>query len=335
MDHDESILKRVKTEFILEYLSENSDEEHCVNSNALIAYLAEKGIHCARKSVYDDINALNIYGYDISKGQHSNEGYFLAERPFETSEIRVMIDAITSAPFITERKTEELTKKLLGFLSRYQRETMASQISSKNRIKFSNEQIYYVIDKINRAISEKKQIEFDYHKYEIIDNKPVLTKQRHFRMSPYALVWANDKYYLVGNYSKYNNLSNYRIDRIRMLDVTDKDSRPFEEVCEYKGEFDSADYIKKNIMMYNGEEIELELVCDNQLLDSMLDKFGCDSMIVNKMKNRFYIKANVFLSDGLIDWLFQYCDRLKVMSPKVVQDKIKEKAQATVKFINS
>lgn len=335
MDEKESMLKRVKTEYILKYLSEYSDSEHCVNSNAIISYLAENGISCARKSVYDDISALNLFGYDISRGASSNDGYFMAERTFETSEIRLMIDAVTSAPFITEKKTKELIEKLLGFLSVYQQEVIKSQLSSSKRIKFSNEQIYYVIDEINRAIAAKKRVEFDYYKYEIVDNKPVLTKQRRFEISPYALVWANDKYYLVGNYDKYDNLSNYRLDRIKMIDISDKAARPYSDVCGYDTEFDSSDYVKKNIMMYNGEEIEIELVCSNELLDLMIDKFGSDTMIVNKMKNRFYIKATVFFSEGLIDWLFQYCDRVKILSPKMLEEKIIEKAEATVNFLKS
>lgn len=335
MNDKESILKRVKTEYILKYLSEYSDSEHCVNSNAIISYLAENGINCARKSIYDDISALNLFGYDISRGASSNDGYFLAERPFETSEIRLMIDAVTSAPFITEKKTNELIEKLLGFLSVYQQEVISSQLSKSKRVKFSNEQIYYVIDEINRAISEKKRIEFDYYKYIINDNKPILTKQRRFEISPYALVWANDKYYLVGNYDKYDNLSNYRIDRIKMIDITDKDARPYSELSKSDEEFDASDYVKKNIMMYNGEEVEIELVCSNEILDLMIDRFGSDTMIVNKMKNRFYIKTTVFFSDGLIDWLFQYCDRLKILSPKILEQKIIEKAEATINFLKS
>lgn len=335
LDEKESMLKRVKAGYILKFLNEQSDGEHCVNSSAIISYLNEIGINCGRKSVYDDIAALNMFGYEILKGSSSNEGYFLADRQFQTSEIRLMIDAVTSAPFITEKKTAELTEKLLKFLSVYQREVIISQLSTDKRIKFSNEQIYYVIDEINRAIADKKRVEFDYYKYAVTENKPVLTKQRRFEISPYALVWANDKYYLVGNYDKYNNLSNYRLDRIKMIEITDKTARPYCEVCGYGTKFDASDYVRKNIMMYNGEEIEIELVCSNELLDLMTDKFGSDATIVNKMQNRFYIKTSVFFSEGLVEWLFQYCDRIKILSPKKLKDRIQEKAQVTIDALNS
>lgn len=333
MNENETLLKRVKTEYILKYLNRYSDSEHCVNSNTIIKYLKENGINCARKSVYDDINALNMFGYDISRGLSSNEGYFMAERPFETSEVRLMIDAVASAPFITEKKTQQLIDKLLDFLSVYQRKTITSQISNGKRVKFSNEQIYYVIDEINSAIAAKKRIEFDYYKYTIIDNKPTLEKQRRFQISPYALVWAHDNYYLVGNYDKYNNLSNYRLDRIKMVEILDKDARPYSEICNQETRLDVSDYAKKNIMMYSGEEVEIELICNNELLDLMIDKFGTDVTFVNKMKNRFYIKAKVFFSDGLINWLFQYSDRIKILSPNKLKKKITEKAKATTDFL--
>ncbi len=333
MDDNESLLKRAKIEYILKFLREYSDSNHCVNSNDIIDYLTQNGISCARKSVYDDIKALNKFGYDISRGQSSNEGYFLAERRFETSEIRLMIDAVASAPFITEKKTRELTDKLLSLLSRYQREGINPQFQNENRVKFSNEQVYYVIDDLNRAIIEKRRVEFDYYKYSIVDNKPVLTKKKHFVISPYAMVWANDKYYLVGNYDKYDNLTNYRIDRIKMISITDSPARAFSEVCEYRDFFDKSDYVRKNMMMYNGDEIELELVCDNGLLDLMVDRFGDDAMIVNKMNNRFYIKTAVFDSEGLVDWLLPYCDRVKILSPASLKSKIEERVRRALEFM--
>lgn len=333
MNDKERSLKRVKTEYILEFLREYTDGNHSVNSNAIIKYLKSKGINCARKSVYNDINSLIEFGYDIIRSDNSTEGYFLAEREFEISELRLIIDAVASAPLITEKKTVDLIEKLMKFLSSYQREMIKSQITLDKRVKLENEQIYYVIDSINRAISEKRQIEFDYYKYHIVDNKPKLEKKRRFTLSPYALIWANDKYYLVGNYEKYNNLSNYRIDRIKMANVTDIPARPYQDVCSYTDVFDAADYARKNILMWGGDEIEMELVCSNELLDTMIDKFGIDVTFVNKMKDRFYISTRVFFSEGLVDWLFTYCDKLKILSPKILKDRLLKKTRATLESL--
>lgn len=333
MTENETLLKRVRCEYILEYLRDYTDADHSVNSNAIINHLAQKGISCGRKAVYDDITALTMYGYDIVRAKSSNDGYFLGERVFQSSEVRVMVDAVTSAPFITEKKTVELRDKLLKFMSRYQREEILSQLSPHERVKSQNEQIYYVIDEINRAIAAKRQVEFDYYKYSATIGKPQLEKQRHFVISPYALVWANDKYYLVGNYDKYDNLSNYRLDKIKMIKTTEHEARPYIDICGNDTPFDTTEYIRKNIMMYNGEETELELICDNVLLDVMADKFGIDSITVDSPDGTFSLKATVFYSDGLIDWLFQYCDRVKILAPQRLRDSIKEKAAATIKLL--
>ena len=326
---NKGLLKRIRCEYIFEYLKENTDSEHCANSNAIIAYLAEKGIVCGRKTVYDDITALKLFGYEIVRAKSSNEGYFLAERTFQSSEVRVMVDAVTCAPFITEKKTKELRDKLLKFMSRYQREEISSQLSPHERVKSKNEQIYYVIDEINRAIAAEKKVEFDYYKYVITSGKPTLNKQRHFTISPYALVWANDKYYLVGNYDKYDNLSNYRLDKMKMINITDKNARPYSDIAGENSVFDTTEYVRKNIMMYNGEETEIELICDNSLLDVMIERFGVDAVAVDEGEEKFSLKTTVFFSDGLIDWLFQYCDRVKIVSPQRLKEKMIEKARLT------
>lgn len=329
MAENETLLKRVRCEYILEYLRDNTDADHCANSNAIIKHLAQKGISCGRKAVYDDITALIMYGYDIVRAKSSNDGYFLGERVFQSSEVRVMVDAVTSAPFITEKKTVELRDKLLKFMSRYQREEILSQLSPHERRKSQNEQIYYVIDEINRAIAAKRQVEFDYYKYSATGGKPKLEKQRHFVISPYALVWANDKYYLVGNYDKYDNLSNYRLDKIKMIKTTESEARPYSDICGNDSPFDTTEYIRKNIMMYNGEETEIELICDNSLLDVMIERFGVDAVAVDESEEKFTLKTTVFFSDGLIDWLFQYCDRVKIVSPQRLKEKMIEKARLT------
>ncbi|WP_255883476.1 MULTISPECIES: YafY family protein [unclassified Ruminococcus] len=333
MDDKETLLKRLRCEYILEYLRENTDSEHCANSNTIIEYLAENGIRCGRKTVYDSITALKLFGYEILKGATSNDGYFLAERTFQSSEVRVMVDAVTSAPFITEKKTRELRDKLLKFMSRHQREQILAQLSPHERVKSQNEQIYYVIDEINRAIASGRQVEFDYYKYELENGKPNLKKQRHFAISPYALVWANDKYYLVGNYDKYDNLSNYRLDKMKMISITEQAARPYSDICGEDSVFDTTEYVKKNIMMYNGEETEMELICDYGLLDVMVDKFGVDAVTVDELGEKFSLRTTVFYSAGLIDWLFQYCDRIKILSPQRLKDRIREKAESTMKLI--
>ena len=153
----------------------------------------------------------------------------------------------------------------------------------------------------------------------------MLRTERTFEISPYALVWSNDFYYLVGNYEKYDNLSNYRLDRMRMAQLTDKKIRPHQQVSGYAGAFDTADYVRKNMMMYPGLQEEIELLCKNSLLDVVLDRFGTDAQVINKEKGRFLLRAGVYISDGLVDWLLPYSDRLYVMRPRSLREQVEEK----------
>ena len=196
------------------------------------------------------------------------------------------------------------------------------QIYVEQRVKFENEEIYYTIDAINRAIAVNKQISFLYHHRIIVDKKAKLDKGREFRISPYALLWENDKYYLAGNYGKYNTVSNYRLDRMKHAAVTDVDSRPFSEVSPYRQYFDAADYLRKTFNMYNGEQEMIELRCANGILEAVIDKFGSEIEFCCHDENAFTVRAHVCVSDGLVEWLLQYGGRITVQSPSRLRQEI-------------
>ena len=323
--------RRVKLLYVLDFLKAYSDEEHPVTAAKIMDFLKERSIESGRKAIYDDINALCAYGLDVSRAYAAKDGFFLAEREFEVAEIRLLLDAVASAPFITEKKTRELSKKLLAFLSVHQSNEVAPQLHIDTRLKFKNEQIYYIIDAVNRAIAQNKKIAFTYCHYKIEDNQAVLKKDRDFVISPYALVWANDRYYLVGNYEKYDNLSNYRLDRMKMAQITQESARPHSQVSGYTGVFDTADYVRKNIMMYPGAQCELELLCKNSVLEIMLDRFGSGCEVMNKGKERFLLRTSVYISDGLADWLLPLCDRIHVCAPHKLQVMLEQKLAAIAK----
>ena len=178
---------------------------------------------------------------------------------------------------------------------------------------------------------QNKKIAFTYCHYKIEDNQAVLKKDRDFVISPYALVWANDRYYLVGNYEKYDNLSNYRLDRMKMAHITQESARPHSQVSGYTGVFDTADYVRKNIMMYPGAQCELELLCKNSVLEIMLDRFGSGCEVMNKGKERFLLRTSVYISDGLADWLLPLCDRIHVCAPHKLQAMLEQKLAAIAK----
>ncbi len=323
----EQYARRLRILYILKYFKEYSDENHSINTTEILEYLKTQDITATRKTIYEDINALCEFGIDIYKSPVTKEGYYLDYRDIDVAQLRTLCDAVASAPFISNQKSVALIEQITALTSSFEKEKIHNYLSINNRVKSNNEQIYFVIDVINKAINNNRKITFEYNKYMIIDNKPVLTKYKDFKLSPYALVWCNDNYYLVGNYEKYDNLSNYRIDRIRNAVALKETSRHFSDVCEYVEKFDVADYIKKNIMMFTGEETEIELLCKNTMIDIIVDKFGTECEIINKAKGRFLVRVSVYLSDGLVNWLLPLCKDVYVEQPKVLRDMLIERTK--------
>lgn len=311
---------KIKFLEILELLKQYSDDDHPLSAEQLCTLLQKKGIEAERKSVCRDIALLNDYGFDIIHTRLPKQGFFLAKRDFELPEVRLLMDAVLAAPFITNKKTAELTGKLSGLLSCYQADDVLKQINIEQRVKFENEEIYYNIDTINHAITEHKKITFLYHHRVIVNQKALFDDGRKFTISPYALLWVNDKYYLAGNYDKYDAISNYRLDRMKHVEATSLESRPLNEVSSYEKYFDTSDYLKKTFNMFNGEQEMIALRCSNDLLEAIADKFGSDLEFTCHDEKAFTVRASVYVSDGLIDWLLQYGDRITVLSSKNLKD---------------
>ncbi|QEY34007.1 WYL domain-containing protein [Caproiciproducens galactitolivorans] len=167
-----------------------------------------------------------------------------------------------------------------------------------------------------------KKISFCYHHNVIVNQRAQLDEGKKLIISPYALLWHNDKYYLAGNYEKYNNISNYRIDRMKHVELTDLSVRPFSEVSDYRECFDTTDYARKSFHMFHGEQERIVLRCSNDLIDVIVDKFGRNIELSCHDRNAFTVRASVFVSDGLVEWLMQHGDRVVVLSPKRLKEKM-------------
>lgn len=320
----------------LEYLYKYSDTYHTVTSVDIMEHIQKKyGIEADRRSVYRDIAALNDFGIDIVKMPSKKEGYYMASKIFEPHEIKLLLDAVLSAPFITEKKTEQLRSKLLSMLSTFKADEIDKQTFLEKRVKLKNEQIYYSIDCINNAITQKKKVKFKYHHYKLKGNKITADKGKEFLLSPYALLWCDDKYYLVGNYEKYDDVSHYRIDRMSNVRLLDKDIRPYSEVCEYTDCFDTADYARKSFKMYAGKPQRIVLLCDNGLFETMLDKFGFDANYKQISSTDFTVTATANISNGLLDWLISYCDKCRIIAPTELNIMLRNKIDAIKSYINN
>lgn len=318
---------KLKLLYLADILKKKTDEENFLAATEICEELQKQGIPAERKSIYKDIDILREYGFDIiHTGSKNRGGYFLGARDFELAEIRLLSDAVQAANFISQKKTNQLVKKIESFASEKQAKILHSQVYVDNRPKCKNEEIYYTISLLDEAISNKVKVSFTYTRRKITEEFKTANEDKSFKVSPYALIWSDDHYYLICNNEKYDNLMHLRIDKIKKLEKTNERARHFSEVSDYRNNFDSADYAAKLFNMYSGEPKPVELICDNDILEVILDRFGEKAKIQKYDEDRFLLKTNAAVSDGLTKWVVQFGGKVKVKSPNDLIYEVKKKA---------
>ena len=319
---------KLKLLYLKDLLSAYTDEDHILNAAELADLLLSKyGIECERKSIYKDLTILQQYGCNVIRTKSPKKGFFLAEGEFETAELRLLSDAIQAANFISKKKTITLLKKIESFSSVYRADILREQIYIDSRAKSDNEALYYTIDTIDRAIKAKKKVSLVYVRRRIDDTFAARKESRTFVLSPYAMIWSNDHYYLVANNEKYNNLMNIRIDRIHSAKLLEEPARPIGEVSNYETEFDPADYTSKTFNMFSGEQEMIELKCSNALIEAIIDRFGESAHTRIAGGSCFYLRTEAAVSDGLVSWIMQFGDQIEVVSPVLLREKVAERAE--------
>lgn len=315
--------QKLKLLYLIDIFKEYTDENNPLSAEKLCELLAERGITCERKSIYRDISVLCEYGYDIVPST-SPRGYFLGWREFEVPEICLLSDAVESADFISAKKTRELTRKLEGLLSKNEAKKLRRQVFVDNRNKSDNERVYINIDTLSDAIDQMKKVELGYRRH-ILSNGKIADVVKTFTVSPYALCWADDHYYLICNNEKYDNLMHLRVDRITEVKALAEASRHFSKVSEYQNYFDVADYCSKAFNMFGGEKQKIELRCKNGLLESIFDRFGEDLTVFPDGNEHFRFLTDANISEGLVGWILQYSAEIEVLSPERLRSAITEK----------
>ena len=317
--------QKLKLIYIIDILKKQTDEEHPINATELCDKLSELGVSAERKAIYNDIETLISYGYDIIKTRIPKSGYFLASREFELPEVYLLADAVRSADFITPKKTRELLNKIDSFLSIHQAQKRERVTYISSQYKCKNESIFYNIDLINQAVESGVKVIVTYTQRYLSDDKQIKVKEKTMRISPYATLWESDRYYLVGNNEKYDNLIHLRVDRIKKIELTNERVRHFSEVSDYTDSFNVADYASKTFNMYGGETAEIELRCKKDRLEQVIDRFSDEISVYKLTEDTFSFTTDVIISDGLISWLLQFGSDIEVIKPEAVRQKISDK----------
>ncbi len=317
-----TVVSKTRILHLTDILTRFSDEEHPLDAGELIAKLAEREVETERKAIYRDIAAMRDVGMDVIFTRTPKPGYFLGERKLQLAEIRLLMDGVLSAGFITHKKSMELVEKLTSSVSCYQARELSKQIYIDHRNKQQNEGIYYNVDTINEAIAKRRKIRLDYGRRVLGEKGGVEWSTKTFVISPYALLWYDDRYYVIGNNEKYDNLMHLRVDRMHRVEMLSQPSRNFEEVSKYRGSFDVADYAAKLSNAYVGTPMTIELVCQPDLLEAVLDRFGKDLSIRRRPDNRFSFRVEMAVSDGLVRDILNFGSGVEVVSPKALRSKI-------------
>lgn len=310
--------QKLKLLYLAQIFEKRTDENHGLTVQQLIDALAELGVSAERKAIYDDLEALRLFGYDIMSVQSKSHSYFLANREFELPELKLLADAVASSKFISERKSNQLIKKIEGLASDYEARQIQRQVLVANRVKTMNEKVYYNVDAIHQAIADERQVKFRYFDYNVSREKVYRDGGEYRTASPYAMVWDDENYYMVAFYEKYGTVTQFRIDKMEDITITENRAVP----CP--SGFDLAAYSKRVFSMYSGEEEVVRLRFDSSLIGVVIDRFGKDVPVEKLDDCSFAVRVHVALSPTFLGWLFQFGSRVTVLSPDKLIAQMKE-----------
>lgn len=312
---------------LAQIMSEQTDEDHYITMPEIMSALEEYEITADRKSIYADLKDLEKLGIEI-EGERIGRGYHyhVIGRDFELPELKLLVDAIQSSKFITERKTNALIRKLEKMVSKYDAQKLQRQVYVSGRIKTMNESIYYTVDAIHNAITENKKIKFQYYQWNVKKEMELRHNGAWYHISPWGLSWDDENYYLVGFDSEAGKIKHYRVDKILKIRMSNEER----EGKEYFQQLDMADYTKKSFGMFGGKEQTIKLLVHNSLAGVIIDRFGKDIMMIPIDEQYFTVNVDVHVSRQFLGWVFSLGEKVKLLGP----DEVVEEMKAEIRRLN-
>jgi len=310
-------IQKHKLPLLEKLLLAETDEDHGLTIQEIIQALARQGIAAERKSVYDDLATLRDCGLDIiSTRKDGRTVYFVGERDFQLPELKLLVDAVQSSRFITRNKSAQLIRKLEQLTSRHLAKQLQRSVYVWGRVKTTNERIYLNVDAIHTAIAQKRKIAFRYFRVGPDRRKIARNGGREYLVSPYALSWGEDNYYLICHYPKYG-ITNFRVDRMEKIRVTEEPALPAKESTG-GAELDLSQYSMRTFGMYNGPMRQLDIQFDDRLAEVVLDRFGDTAFLACGDDGTFTVTVRVKVSPIFFGWLMNFGTQAKILSPSDV-----------------
>ncbi len=318
--------KKIKLLYLMEFLYKESDELHPVSTPEIIDYLSHRGISAERKSIYEDLKLLQEWEMDILFTKSPKQGYYLASRTFELVDIKIIIDMLCSAEFISVKKTEELIQKCSTLLSQHDSNNLLQQLTFSPKKK-ENEHIFYTVDSLQKAITSHYSISFQYFDFYFKNEKKYRKNAQFYSLIPLALIFENQRYYCIGYSLKHHNLTHYRIDK--MDEVHLQEYHPLDKKREV------SHYIKTNFKLTLGEIENVSIQFDIALYSQVHDALGEDLFLEKKTDDYFIINLSTSLSPTFISWIFQFGASAKVLKPQKLIHILHQKCQDLIQLYST
>lgn len=315
---------KLKMLYLAKIFLEYTDDEHALTVKEISDHLARYEIQADRKTLYLDFEELRRFGLDIKSESVGRYVYYhLASRTFELPELKLLVDSVQSSKFITERKSRELIKKLETLVSTYEAKQLQRQVILSGRVKTMNKSIYYTIDQIHTAINKDRQIQFQYFQWNVKKEMELRHDGAWYHISPWALVWDDEYYYLIGYDAKAEKIKHYRVDKILRLSISEE-KREGNKVFR---EINLPRYSKGLFGMFGGEEMDVTLLCENSMAAPIIDRFGKDVHLSSVGEEHFKVTVTVSASQQFLGWVFALGKGVKIIAPESMVEAMKESAK--------
>lgn len=310
--------QKLKLLYILKILTEKTDEEHCMSAQDIIDELSSYGISAERKSIYDDIECLIHFGYDIvNVKSRSRGGYYLAGREFELPELKLLVDAVQASRFITQKKSRELIAKIEKLAGPYEGKQLQRQVFVAGRVKTENESIYYNVDRIHKAIQDNAPVTFTYLSWNIKKELQPKREGRKYQVSPWALTWQDENYYLIAYDDEEEKIKHFRVDKMsRITELTEEKRKGVEAFAE----FDIAEYTNRTFGMFGGETQTVTLKLPEGMIGIILDRFGREIDIRRLEEGMVSVRIRAALSGQFYGWLTGLGSQISILAPEDVKE---------------
>ena len=321
--------QKLKLLYLIKIFTEDTDDQHALTLPQIVEKLDAYGVSAERKTLYQDFELLRDFGFDIIGQQaRRNFYYHMGNRRFELPELKLLVDSVQSAKFITDKKSNALIKKLEGMVSKYEARKLQRQVIISGRIKAMNESIYYNVDKLHEAIGTDRQIRFKYFRWNIKKEMELRKDGAWYQVSPWALMWNDENYYMVGYDAEDGKIKHYRVDKMWRISVADRKREGKEQ---FKA-FNMPRYTKSLFGMFGGEEVKVTLEAENGMVGILLDRFGKDIPVKPVDADHFRTSVVVAVSSQFLGWIMALGDGVKIIGPDKVVARMKEEIRLISKM---